>query len=123
MLDDESVMSDQCNTPGSKNPNSFTGATESSYLAAHSVRQRHTTKHATDKGENQQDVKQEAKENAKQNKQAVSRPGIPFVTCPVCNKGDLCPRRRSSLKDWLAGLIGLTPYRCNRCSERVYRRP
>jgi hypothetical protein len=54
--------------------------------------------------------------------QPAARPGKPFVTCPACNQGDLCPRRPSSLKDWLMRLVGLKPYRCNRCLEISYRR-
>lgn len=74
--------------------------------ATRNVRQRHSG----DDAQNQQGGQQ------------TGRPGIPFRTCPNCNTGDLCPRRPSSLKDWLAWLVMLKPFRCNHCSKRSYHR-
>ncbi len=104
-------MSNKHNAIGNKDPLSSADSTsEKPHDATHNVRERH----AKDNGE-----KQGAQPVARP---TIARPGIPFVTCPACNTGDLCPRRRSSLKDWLAFLVGLKPYRCNRCNERSYRR-
>lgn len=58
----------------------------------------------------------------KETLQPAGRPGVPFVTCAVCHTGDLLARQRSSFKDWLAFLVGLKPYRCNRCHTRSYRK-
>ncbi len=51
-----------------------------------------------------------------------ARPGIAFTTCPYCNRGDLCPRRRVNFADWTMELIGFKSYTCNRCGHHTYAR-
>jgi len=43
------------------------------------------------------------------------------TNCPKCSAGTLRPSRLRGWRDRLAGMIGLSPYRCGRCNVRVYR--
>jgi hypothetical protein len=52
----------------------------------------------------------------------LGRAGVPFITCPVCHEGDMCPQRTSGMKDWFARLVRLQRYRCSQCGVRLYLR-
>ena len=87
---------------------------------ARDVRRRHAKEHASEAASGQQS--EQRPEQKPERKEAAARPGVPFVTCPQCGAGDLCPRRPEGLKDRLMGLVGQRLYRCNRCGARLYRR-